>query len=646
MRRYSIWTILFISGVLFIGFYSTQPQAKPAFHSAEELARFHAGGDRSPIDTGEYFLGSVNCRGCHGLDSTGFANVDPVEGDVNVYNDWESTMMALSAKDPFWRAKVSHEILVNPGHADLLQNKCTSCHAPMGHFTAMFKGHPTYTLEDLKNDTLGLDGVSCMGCHTIGTDSFGLGFSGHIFYDTTRRIFGPYQNPPVGPMQLYTGFTPTYSEHMHRSQVCASCHTLITEVADLNGAHTGETFVEQATYHEWLNSSFNNAQPCQSCHMPQIKGPVVIANGYINLPPRSPFNKHYFQGANLTMLELIKQNRERLQVSVSTASFDSTIAVTKMLLESAVQLDVQSLGYTTDMDSLIVKVTVRNKSGHKFPSGYPSRRAFISLLMTDEASGDTLFHSGRIQPDQEVFGNDLPYEPHHQWITADNQVQIYEMVMGDVNSNVTTVLERANTHLKDNRIPPTGFQTTHYTYDTVKIVGEAADDVDFNRSGSLQGTGSDIIYYRLPVNGLSGGSVQVKAAVHYQTMPPRYFTEMFSFHSPEIDTFRSMYDQADRSPVLISQKTLSGISVPTGIENTQGDNISLYPIPATEGKITVESPSPIQAIEVYDIEGKLLKQLRFHSNERKQTLFLPPTHQLYLIRILSNSRWQVRKVFR
>ena len=38
-------------------------------------------------------------------------------------------MMANSARDPFWRAKVSHEILVNPAHSVGLQDKCTSCHA-------------------------------------------------------------------------------------------------------------------------------------------------------------------------------------------------------------------------------------------------------------------------------------------------------------------------------------------------------------------------------------------------------------------------------------------------------------------------------------------------------------------------------------
>ena len=120
----------------------------------------------APIQPGEYFLHSDNCQGCHGYDSLQYANIDAEGNSVNVYDDWQATMMANSAKDPLWRAKVSHEILVNPSHANELQTKCTSCHAPMGNYTAKFKGHPHYTMSDLENDSLGLDGISCVSCQS------------------------------------------------------------------------------------------------------------------------------------------------------------------------------------------------------------------------------------------------------------------------------------------------------------------------------------------------------------------------------------------------------------------------------------------------------------------------------------------------
>ena len=50
---------------------------------------------------------------------------------------------------------------------------------------------------------------------------------------------------------------PCIGAHINDAGLCAGCHTLITETADLDGNLTGDEFVEQATYHEWLNSIFN-----------------------------------------------------------------------------------------------------------------------------------------------------------------------------------------------------------------------------------------------------------------------------------------------------------------------------------------------------------------------------------------------------
>jgi hypothetical protein len=42
----------------------------------------------------------------------------PQGRDVNVVNDWRSSLMANSARDPFFRAKLDHEVLVNPAHSE------------------------------------------------------------------------------------------------------------------------------------------------------------------------------------------------------------------------------------------------------------------------------------------------------------------------------------------------------------------------------------------------------------------------------------------------------------------------------------------------------------------------------------------------
>ena len=141
----------------------------------------HAGFFSPPppnVDSTKIFPTASDCVACHGFDPNGNALVDFFGNDVNIYDDWRPTMMGMSAKDPFWRAKVSHETLINPGHADALETVCTSCHAPMGHYNAMYAGAEHYTIAEMLTDTIALDGVSCAVCHKLSSTDIGEHNSG------------------------------------------------------------------------------------------------------------------------------------------------------------------------------------------------------------------------------------------------------------------------------------------------------------------------------------------------------------------------------------------------------------------------------------------------------------------------------------
>lgn len=560
---------------------------------------------RAPIDPAEYFLNSFSCSGCHGYDPSGFALVDGAGNDVNIYDDWSTSMMALSAIDPFWRAKVSHEITINPSNADEAQTLCTGCHAPTGHYTAIYKGLTHYTISDIENtnDSLGIDGVSCSGCHAIGPSGLGALFNGNIPYDTNDVIYGPYPNPVLGPMQLYEGLTPTHGEHTSEGKFCSPCHTLITNTVDLSGIPTGTTFVEQATFQEWVNSIYPSQDTtCQSCHMPKIEDPVVIAVGDINLAPRVPFSQHYFAGANSFMVQLMKSNKAALGINHPDSSFNATLAqIDHQLKDLTVSMQILP-NLHTDQDTLYLDLSVQNKAGHKFPSGYPSRRAFVQVVVVS-AANDTIFASGLFNTDGELKYPGLPWQPHYTFLNNEVNTQIYEMVMGDVNGDKTTLLERAFVHLKDNRLPPRGFSSTHYNYDTVKIIDNAFTDVNFNRNGGTEGTGRDITHFHIALNGYMG-SFNVYTRMYYQTIPPSWLSEMFSISTPAIDDFKAMYLNESNLPILIaSDSVLNLVTNSRMIELLS--TIKLFPNPSSDGWFAVQSTDvEVKGITVYDLTGR------------------------------------------
>jgi hypothetical protein len=546
-----------------------------------------------PTGFNAYFAGSGECALCHS------SMVNNAGEPVSIINDWRSSMMASSSKDPFWRAKVSHETLVNPQHAATLEDVCTRCHAPMGHFNAHMTGQDLYSIQEMETDPLALDGASCTACHQITEESLG-NFSGNMLIGEDKKIWGPYNNPFTNPMINHTGYTPEESDHVMDSRICGSCHTLITNTVDLEGNPTGTQFVEQAIYHEWLNSGFPaNGSSCQSCHLPQITDDVVISSMPPWLGTRSPFGKHHLAGANVFMLKLFKENLTALGITATIPQLDSTIArAKKMLQELAVQLDVAETGRTAD--SLFVDVSLQNMAGHKFPAGYPSRRVFITLFVTSNA-GDTLFASGMLDGEFNLVQEDEGYEPHHSVIDDDGQVQVYELVMGDVDYEPTTVLERAYVPLKDNRIPPIGFSALHPSYDTVIVAGSAVNDIDFNKVLGVEGSGKDIVHYRIP----AGGSLQdlvVDVKVYYQTVSARWLEQMFEYTSPEIDAFKTYFEAADKEPVLVASDSF--VSSITRLNEPEMPSYSVSPNPAGDF-LWVKGLTNLQDVAFFDLSGRM-----------------------------------------
>lgn len=561
----AVATALVILCFVLVGWTVLSTPSNP--HSPEWVRAYRNGEVLPDYDNGLFSTAGA-CESCHGQDPDGLASVTNEGEDVNIVDDWRASIMANSAKDPYWRAKMRQEMLNAPAHADETGHFCTKCHAPLGRHAHDVIGQELYTFEYMLTDTAGLDGVSCVACHQQMPENLGHTHSGDLHFETNRVAYGPFESPLASPMVLFSGYTPVFSEHISDAGICAGCHTLITNTIDLGGNTTGQTFVEQATYHEWLNSAYAEDQQnvtCQACHMPNLgmKQPIVLAAGY-DTPGRAPYSLHTFSGANAFMLELMRDHRDTLGIIANDDDFAAAIAATlDMLQNQSLHLEAEVVG--RDASTLTVDVELENLAGHKFPSGYPARRLWVECTATNASNGDVLFHSGAFDEAGYIAGENLPFEPHYDVISASDQVQIYEMVMANVDGEPTTLLEEGADYLKDNRLVPLGFSTTHQVYDTTRVVGLALVDPNFNRDANgNEGSGTDRITYQIPLNGFTA-PVNVEFRVWYLSIPPKWVDDLLETVDPFVAHFAQMYDEADKTPILIESAEL-GVDAFVGMD--------------------------------------------------------------------------------
>jgi len=260
-----------LTGLLGIGLAASSPRPElsttstgqpPEVASPADLVR---GIDRLPADPAGMFRTSDRCLACHkGVTTT--AGVD-----VSIGYDWRSSMMANSARDPYWQAAVRREVTDYPAAAAVIENTCSRCHMPMASVVAreargagsVFANLPVGS-SDAPEALLAADGVSCSACHQITPDGLGTeasfegGFT--VGLDTPaegRPIFGPFEpdSGGVGVMHSATGFRPTEGPHVQSAELCATCHTLLTHAVLPDGG-SGPEFPEQVPYLEWQVSAY------------------------------------------------------------------------------------------------------------------------------------------------------------------------------------------------------------------------------------------------------------------------------------------------------------------------------------------------------------------------------------------------------
>jgi len=506
------------------------------------------------------FTTSDNCIACHNV------LVTPQGEDVSIGASWRSTMMANSARDPYWQAGVRRETIDHPMHSAAIQDECAECHMPMATQISRASGGKGEVFAHLpfnKNNGTELqkfaaDSISCTVCHQISSERLGTreSFNGEFVMKPTpadgqRVIFGPYQIDAGRKtiMRSVTGFVQAQGSHIQQSELCATCHTLYTQAFSPTGQVIG-SLPEQMNFQEWQHSDYSktdSAQSCQSCHMPEVKETTRIASVLGDF--RDGLHRHLFVGGNAFVVRMLNRYRAELGVEATSSELEATAKATvRQLQEDTATLSIarsERTGTTLNVD-----VIVRNLTGHKFPTGYPARRTWLHFTVRD-GDGRPVFESGAVNDTGLIQGNDndadaTKYEPHYDRITSADQVQIYEPVLGDPNDVPTTGLLTATHYLKDNRLLPRGFDKATADKD-IGVYGTAMQDSDF-------AGGSDVVHYAVPVPA-NGGPFTVSVELLYQPIGYRWAHNLERYDAPEPKRFVNYFNAMSSSSWVVVTKT-------------------------------------------------------------------------------------------
>jgi hypothetical protein len=425
-------------------------------------------------------LDAGNCAACHG-------NYD-VTTEIEPHRTWATSMMAMSARDPMFWAGLAVAVQDAPGS----EHFCVRCHVP-----ARFLSGDALPLMPDTLTNIELQGVNCSFCHRLVDSEYVEGVSPAEDVSILDALSNSNQVPPQGSNARYifaptderrgpftdiNSFThtpaPTIVSPFHQeSEFCWNCHDVSNpllekmpggtfQLAVLDSEHSTHSqedmFPLHRTYAEWKNSYYftiggiqhngrfggNDAvhggfmEVCQDCHMPDFEG-----FGCSIAPPLRPnIPQHSFLGANTWVQRAVHSMYPESETFLTDALVDAAVERNIDFLQRAGDLLLTKVGSN-------LRVRIINRTGHKLPTGFPDgRRMWINVKFF--AFDDTLVgeHGG------------------YDFDTADldaGSTKVYEAKMGiDATQAVATGLPEgetlhfmlANTVMKDNRIPPIGYE--------------------------------------------------------------------------------------------------------------------------------------------------------------------------------------------
>jgi hypothetical protein len=239
-----------------------------------------------------------------------------------IYKTWKNSLHAGSLSDPVFDTAY---MLALKEYGPRVRELCLRCHAPTTRVTRDW---------DL-TQAISREGVTCDFCHTVTALDIGNWKEPYRMRPGPKK-YGPLRNAasPVHEVEFRDFFT--------RSEFCGGCH----EFVGPNGVKI------LGTYSEWQASPYaREGKQCQDCHMPLGPGPVVAFEKRGAAQERSLINLHDIQGGH----------------SAAQVSKAAAVKITEFTWEAG----------RVDLAVSVVNVG----SGHMLPTGIPSRRVVLTVLV-------------------------------------------------------------------------------------------------------------------------------------------------------------------------------------------------------------------------------------------------------------------------
>lgn len=117
---------------------------------------------------------------------------------------------------------------------------------------------------------------------------------------------------------------------------------------------------------------------------------------------------------------------------------------------------------------------------------------------------------------------------------------------------------------------------------------------------------------------------------------------MFSYSSAPIDTFRNMYNNADKTPVVASADSLLNLELVTyngAIENIK-DEVKVFPTITNDGKISINAYGKLELkqIDIYNSEGKLVYNRNIQGSNKNETIWIKESPGIYFVKVVTNKK--------